>query len=77
MRAERVLGRARRLELRLVRERQARDVGEADGVVTGELVAVEGGALEQVRELLAKACVVERELLGPRPSLDVGIEDHS
>ena len=55
----------------------SRDVGEADGVVTGELLAVERGALEQVRELLAKARVVERELLGPRPSLDLGVEDHS
>src|SRR4029453_12058822 len=42
----------------------------------GELLLVERRALEQVRELLAEARVVERELLLPRPGLDLRLEHH-
>ncbi len=42
-----------------------------------ELLAIEGGALEEVRELRPVARVVERELLLPRAGLDLRLEHHS
>jgi len=72
--AERRSGRS---QLTLLGEWEARDLSESDVVVAGERLTVKGRALAQVRELLAKCLVVERELLVPRPRLDVGLEDHS
>ena len=43
----------------------------------GQLRAVEGRALVEVGELLAIGGVVDRQLLGPRPRLDLGLEHHS
>ena len=83
MRADRVLRRRRRLELALLGERQPGDVREPSGVARGleprfaELASVERGAFEQVGELRAVACVVERELLVPRPALDLRFEHQS
>src|SRR5919198_3377798 len=72
VRAERVLRRARRLELGLLGERELRDLRQAARRVEArELLAVEGRPLEEVGELAAVARVVERELLRPRPRLDL------
>src|SRR4029077_17495939 len=53
-------------QLALLGQRQLRNVGEADVVEVGELFAIKGRALAQIRELLAEARVVDRELLFPR-----------
>src|SRR5439155_13640249 len=65
--AERRVGRA---QLALLGQRESRDVVEADVVAAGQLLAVEGRALAQVGELLAKRRVVADQLLLPRPRLD-------
>jgi hypothetical protein len=40
----------------------------------GQLVPVEGRALDQVVELGMERLIVELELLRPRPGLDLGLE---
>jgi hypothetical protein len=74
VRADRVLPGRRRLQLRLLGERQLRDVLELDGAV--ELRAVERRALEDVGDLLAERLGVGRQLLLPGAGLDLRIEDH-
>src|SRR5439155_26343104 len=72
VRAEGVLGRAGGLQLLLLGEREPRDLLEATrGVEAGELFAVEGRPLEEVRELRAIAHGGDPELLEPRPGLDL------
>src|SRR5215207_4164643 len=80
MRADRIVGRARRPKLAFFREGQLRDVGEAARrplrveSCPAQLHAVERGAVEEVGELDAIARVVDGELLCPRKRLDLGRE---
>ena len=80
MRADRIVGRARRPELALVGQRQLCDVREfASRPIGGEprrrqLLAIEGRAVEEVGELSPVARSVDSELLCPRPRLDLGRE---
>ncbi len=78
--ADRVVGGDRLAQLLLGGQGQRADLGEPSGRLgiaeprRGKLGAVERRALEQVRELSAVAAVVDRELLRPRPGLDLGLE---
>src|SRR5581483_6250657 len=80
VRAERVLGGAGRPELGLLGQRERPDPGQAAGgggraePGRGELLAVEAGPLVEVGELVPVGGVVERELLAPRPRLDLRLE---
>src|SRR5207248_9338205 len=66
------LGRARRTSLFLRCERERDSPAQAPGRVrSGQLLAVERRPLEEVRQLLAVARVVEGELLVPRQPLGV------
>src|SRR5438067_2271679 len=69
--ADRVPASARRPELVLLGERELRDLVQACGLEARELLAVERRPVEDVGELRAVALVVERELLRPRPRLDL------
>src|SRR5919198_3775401 len=71
MSAEGILGGAGRLELVLLGERELADLRQAARSAARELRAVERRAVEEVGELRAEARVVERELLRPRPGLDL------
>ena len=80
MGAERVVGGAGDAELVLLGQRQLPDLREPTRCLgraesrPGELLAVEGRAVEEVRELRAVALVVDRELLVPGARLDLGLE---
>src|SRR6185436_674242 len=79
VRADRVLRRHRRPQLLLLGEREVSDGVEAargGGVGDAELLAVEGRAVEEIRDLLAVGRVVGDALLLPGPGLDLGREDH-
>src|SRR4029453_6869605 len=61
-------------ELLLLRQGQLGDLPEPDVGRAGELLAVERRALAQVRKLRAERLVVEGEVVGPGPGLDLRLE---
>jgi protein involved in polysaccharide export with SLBB domain len=77
MSAERILGCAGRGDLRLLGQRQCGDLIQAARGCSRrtarrrELLAIEGGALEQIDELFAVGRVVQRQLLRPLDAFDV------